>query len=71
MREQLNLINIESLWRSGRALECRIWGSEVWFLMGTQNFLFSLAHDKAKNIFLHFFTKLKIYNLSYPICKLF
>ena len=29
-----------SLWLSGRALECGIWRSEVWFLMGTRNFFF-------------------------------
>ena len=29
-----------SLWLSGRALECGIWRSEVWFLMGNWNFFF-------------------------------
>ena len=31
---------MESLWLSGRALECGIRRSEVWFLMGTRNFFF-------------------------------
>ena len=31
---------VQSLWLSGRASECEIRGSEVRFIMGTQNFFF-------------------------------
>ena len=37
------MLTIESLWLSDRALEHRIWRSEVWFLMVTWNF-FSVPH---------------------------
>ena len=55
--------SVESLW----LVECRIWRSEVQFLMGIWNF-FSLSHacDKdEKKILLFFFTKLKAYHLSF------
>ena len=39
---------MESLWLSGRASEHGIQRSEVQFLIGTQNFFFSHAHDKTK-----------------------
>ena len=57
------LLTVESLWLSGRALEHGIWRCEVWFLMVT----LSNAHDKTKNIFFLFLTKLKTYPLSYSI----
>ena len=60
------LLTVESLWLSGRALEHGIWRCEVWFLMVT----LSNAHDKTKNIFFLFLTKLKTYPLSYSICNI-
>ena len=39
--------------------------SGVQFLLGTQNSSLSHARDKTENIFLHFFTELKTYHLSY------
>ena len=40
MTSQWALLTKESLWLSGRASDCEIQRSEVWFLMGTQNFFF-------------------------------
>ena len=37
----IDLVTTESLWLSGRAMDCGIRRSEVWFLMGTQNFFFA------------------------------
>ena len=42
------LLIIESLWLSGRASECRIWWSEVQFLIGAQNFFFVPCLYKMK-----------------------
>ena len=39
------------------------------FLGDSEFFSLSYAHDKAKNIFLYFFTKLKTDHLSYSIYK--
>ena len=47
----------ESLWLSGRASECWAQRSEVWFLMGTQNFfLRPTLVTRWKNIFNYYFT---------------
>ena len=54
----------------GRASECGIWRSEVWFLMGTQNFFFVPCLWLDKNTFFYFFTKLKTYHLSYYFIKM-
>ena len=48
--------SLESLWLSGRASECGILRSEVWFLMGTQNFFFvpsSWQDKKHLSLFLY------------------
>ena len=42
------LLIIESLWLSGRTSECRIWWSEVQFLIGAQNFFFVPCLYKMK-----------------------
>ena len=51
---------------SGRVSERGIRRSEVHFFMGSQNFFFSHARDKTKNISL-FLTELKTYHISHPI----
>ena len=53
---------------SGKVSERGIRRSEVRFLMGNHNF-FPHARGKTKNIFLHSFTELKTYHLSYSIYK--
>ena len=40
MQDVYHINFVQSLWLSGRASECEIRGSEVRFLMGTQNFFF-------------------------------
>ena len=54
----IDSLTAESLWLSGRALECRIRRSEIRFLIGTCNFFF-VPHSwhKRKNIFLHLQTR--------------
>ena len=52
-----------------RASERGIRGSEVRFLMKTQNLSSSHARDKRNNIFLYIFTELKPYHLFYSSSK--
>ena len=60
---QWALLTVESLWLSGRASDCEIRRSEVWFLKGTQNFSFVLhSWQVKKNIFFPQYTPgIKIY----------
>ena len=54
----------------GRASECGIQRSEVWFLMGTQNFFpFPMLVIRQKYLF-YFFIKLRTYHLSYYFTKM-
>ena len=61
---------MESLWLSGRALECGIQRSEVQFLMVTHNFFLSpmLMKRQKKNILLNV-TSLSIISMHYPAEK--
>ena len=63
MTSQWALLTKESLWLSGRASDCEIRRSEVWFLKGTQNFSFlSYTRDKSKKHFFPQYTPgIKIY----------
>ena len=54
----------------GRASECGIRRSEVWFLMGTQNFLLCPTLVIRQKYLFYFFTKLKTYHLSYYFTKM-
>ena len=51
MTSQWALLTIGSLWLSGRASDCEIQRSEVWFLKGTQNFFFVSHLWQVKNTF--------------------
>ena len=64
------LLTVESLWLSGRASECGIRRSEVWFLMNIEFFfLYPMLLSRFKKTFFHFFTELKIYHLFHFICN--
>ena len=54
----------------GRASECGIRRSEVWFLMGTQNFFLCPTLVIRQKYLFYFFTKLKTYHLSYYFTKM-
>ena len=51
------LLTIESLWLSDRVSECRIQRSEVWLLIGTQNFFYE------KNISIQYLRWLNVHNV--------
>ena len=70
---QWALLTVESLWLSGRASDCEIRRSEVWFLKGTQNFSFVLHSWQVKKTFFSQYTPgIKIYiqtNLEKQVLK--
>ena len=63
MTSQWVLLTIESLWLSGRASDCEIWRSEVWFLKGTLIFFFvpHLWQVKKKHFSPQYTPCIKIY----------
>ena len=62
-------LTMESLWLSGRALECGIQRSEVQFLMVTHNFFFLPCSWKDKKNILLYVTSLSIISMHYPADK--
>ena len=62
-------LTMESLWLSGRALECGIQRFEVQFLMVTHNFFFLPCSWKYKKKILLYVTSLSIISMHYPADK--